>query len=63
VEGGFNSSGKMWRELVDVTFFPKLQFNSYSCGTGICGIIGAVVIVAVSGNVSVWRFDICSNES
>lgn len=43
--------------------FPWPQFNNYSYGTGIWGNILAVVIMVVSGNVTVWRFDVCSSES
>jgi len=38
--------------------FPWLQFNNYSYGTGVWGSILAVVIMVVSGNVTVWRFDV-----
>jgi len=46
-------------ERVDLCdLFPLPQFNNYSYGTGIWGSILAVVIVAISGNVTVWRFDV-----
>jgi hypothetical protein len=48
--------------------YPWPQCISSSYGTGIQGIILAVVIMAISDsdsdiNVAMWRFDICGNES
>lgn len=51
-------------EVVDLCdLFPWPQFNNYAYGTGIWGSILNVVIVVVSGNVTVWRFGVCRNES
>lgn len=51
-------------EGVDVCdLFPWPHFNNYPYGTGIWRSISILAVVsAVVSGVTVWRFDICSNE-